>query len=748
MRTIGRIAIPALFAVFAFSAAGASPDTPSPAHEQTVAFARLYGVVRYFYPGDAAQQIDWNRFAVAGVGDVQQARSRTELQKALTSLFDPLGTGIDIAADGTAFPPLPPSAPGGRLVAWHYLGFPHGNGTYQGQRTDRAGAPRFSGVTSQLDARAFRGKTIRLRGGIKALDASTTKGLGLWLRIDGPGKPALFFENTNTRQQHDMGWHSYEISTPVDAGASSLAFGFTMTLPQAADPAAAFRQPVLEERDEHGAWKPVVLPDLKLAEQPSRAWFRGGNTSDDKTTYTWQRDDGGYLAIEHHGNAGDNALFDAPPVPGKVAEFELGDGLKARVALTLTDAQAQPSPQRAVSLAALKTRLGAMPDPKTAVSSTAAREADVVVAWNVFRHFFPYWDVIHVDWERELPQALADADKATSRTAQKKVLQRLQVPLEDAHGTVFDTSIKNKSAALPIVLAPVEHRWVVVASTVPDRACIGDVVTSMDGTPMPQAANDLEALASGQSSSRSWKALQTINSGPSGESRSFGLQRADGSIRTETFAYTEATPPPQKRPAPVAELQPGVWYVDVARTDMAMFSANIANLANAHAVIYDVRGYPKDFNVSSTIPAHLLDHAEDAKWMHVPRYVGPFGKLAGYNDLGWDIQPAPPRFSSRAIFLADGGTISQAESIMGYVQDDKLGMIVGSTTRGVNGNVTAFTVPSGFGVYFTGLKVTHHDGTSRYHALGTPADVVVQPTIAGIRAGRDEVLEAALKLTR
>ena len=85
---------------------------------------------------------------------------------------------------------------------------------------------------------------------------------------------------------------------------------------------------------------------------------------------------------------------------------------------------------------------------------------------------------------------------------------------------------------------------------------------------------------------------------------------------------------------------------------------------------------------------------------------------------------------------------------MGYVQDERLGTIVGATTRGVDGNITSFEVPLGFRVIFTGMKVTHHDGVSRYHALGTAPDVAVQPTIAGIRAGRDEVLEAALKLAQ
>ena len=32
------------------------------------AFARLYGCVRYFHPGDEAAALDWDRFAVLGAG--------------------------------------------------------------------------------------------------------------------------------------------------------------------------------------------------------------------------------------------------------------------------------------------------------------------------------------------------------------------------------------------------------------------------------------------------------------------------------------------------------------------------------------------------------------------------------------------------------------------------------------------------------------------------------------------------------
>jgi hypothetical protein len=85
---------------------------------------------------------------------------------------------------------------------------------------------------------------------------------------------------------------------------------------------------------------------------------------------------------------------------------------------------------------------------------------------------------------------------------------------------------------------------------------------------------------------------------------------------------------------------------------------------------------------------------------------------------------------------------------MGYVGDFKLGTIIGGTTAATNGNVAMFTVPSGFRIGFTGMRVTRHDGASQYHMVGVPPDIPLAPTIAGLRAGKDELLTRALSVIR
>ena len=100
------------------AALGAGELARAPRHEieNVSVFARLYGVVRFFYPSDTAANLDWNRFAVNGVKRIRTAGDAARLETALRELFGPLGPGIEI---GTVSPPSAsqPGEPGTGLVA-------------------------------------------------------------------------------------------------------------------------------------------------------------------------------------------------------------------------------------------------------------------------------------------------------------------------------------------------------------------------------------------------------------------------------------------------------------------------------------------------------------------------------------------------------------------------------------------------------------------------------------------------------
>jgi C-terminal processing protease CtpA/Prc len=113
----------------------------------------------------------------------------------------------------------------------------------------------------------------------------------------------------------------------------------------------------------------------------------------------------------------------------------------------------------------------------------------------------------------------------------------------------------------------------------------------------------------------------------------------------------------------------------------------------------------------------------------------------------WNLKPRAPRIRGKVAFLTDGSAISYAESYMGIVEAYKLAAIVGETTAGTNGNTNNFTLPGGYHVWFTGMKVLKHDG-SRHHGVGIAPTIACAPTIAGLRAGKDEVLDCGVAAVR
>jgi len=71
--------------------------------------------------------------------------------------------------------------------------------------------------------------------------------------------------------------------------------------------------------------------------------------------------------------------------------------------------------------------------------------------------------------------------------------------------------------------------------------------------------------------------------------------------------------------------------------------------------------------------------------------------------------------------------------------------IVGSTTAGADGNVSQLPLPFGLRTMISGIGVFYPDKRPTQR-IGIVPDVVVTPTIAGIRAGKDEVLDAAVQI--
>lgn len=430
----------------------------------------------------------------------------------------------------------------------------------------------------------------------------------------------------------------------------------------------------------------------------------------------------------------------APPVHTEpVLRVALGEGLEAHVPVSLPLSAAKVGEAQKARLEALAKELDAVKMAGETVTRAQAH-ADGIAAWNVARHFYPYWPVVKVDWEGVLREWLARQPETQSRAELRDALRRLTSPLDDGQLTIAD----NRAGArgfVPISVRPVGTQWVIDASQAPDKARPGDVIAEIDGVPAAKWFGDRMALVSGSPQHRRWRLAYELMSGARDAAVKLRLARGNEMLEA-TIAYSAERPMQGPRPAPIHEVRPGVHYVDVTRVDQATFAKSLEALKQASAVVFDLRGYPMRDAVGF-VP-YWLPASDPAQWMFVPRFDRPFAESSAAWSIGWQAAANGALARPAKVLIADARALGYAESLAAYFPDLRVGPIVGEPTAGANGNVARAILPSGMSFFFTGMRVTRHDAKTPVHLQGIAPDVAARPTIEGIRAGRDEVLERAI----
>lgn len=722
-------------------------------------FAKLYGYVRYFHPSDEAAATDWEGFAVYGAEQVENAATAEDLKRKLEELFLPIAPSIriDIAGQKVSFDKAeitPQDTAGYDIVTWQHLGIGFGGerSVYKSRRINRStistsNRAAFGNVGEMIDVSSYQGKEFILKARIKV-----KKGPGtghLWARVDtdqGTG----FFDNMMDRPvTNGKEWATYEINGKIDKNASKLAFGVFLL----------------------GTGN-VLVDDLTLQIKEEETWTtRYSNNyykEEEKNLKKINETQPGYH-FSIHEDAGNNnfclSISDSPASTGKdmsaglfeqhcqVGEYiskEIGSGLQCIVPLALygTEKSTYPAPDKA-RLDRIRNKLSAIANSSMSGDSLYTRLADLVITWNVFQHFYPYFEEAKTDWEKDFRTAVKSAYWDNTDYDFLKTLQKFTAKLKDGH-----VRVSSPASMRERFMSPVEWEWVenrlVITGVLQDSVPLqpGDIVTAINGSSPEAYFEEVQQYIS--AASKGWldsRAQVSSLSGSENSTLNIKITKANGSIKNVSLlrnlslkGYYTAVP----KETVSREISEGLYYVNIDAASDDDIKKLMPKLKNAEGIVFDLRGYPKS---SPELISHLLSEKDTSSmWMRVPRIIYPDQeKIAGYKHFGWEMAPEKPHLDARIVFITDGSAISYAESYMSFIEHYKLAIIVGQPTAGTNGNINPFRLPGGYHISWTGMKVLKHDG-SRHHGVGITPDVYVEKTIAGVREGRDEFLEKAIEI--
>jgi C-terminal processing protease CtpA/Prc len=224
------------------------------------------------------------------------------------------------------------------------------------------------------------------------------------------------------------------------------------------------------------------------------------------------------------------------------------------------------------------------------------------------------------------------------------------------------------------------------------------------------------------------------------------VTRSGGAVDVKTQRTSEPGPPGGGRRThdrtgeTFQKLSPDVAYLKLSSVQSAQAAKYIESAAATKGLIIDIRNYPAQFVVFA-LGSRLVDRPTPfARFTH--------GDPANPGAFHWgpplSLEPTLPRYAGKIVILVDEMSLSQSEYTAMAFRSAPNAIVVGSTTAGADGNVSRVPLPGALESRISGIGVFYPDKRPTQR-IGIIPDIEASPTIEGIRSGRDEVVEAALR---
>jgi hypothetical protein len=381
--------------------------------------------------------------------------------------------------------------------------------------------------------------------------------------------------------------------------------------------------------------------------------------------------------------------------------------------------------------------------------------------WNMVQYFYPNRDVIADDlgnspdyWYDVLAESIPAIGLARDNVMYQQELMKFIAKIHDTHANLWSSLAVRPpigNCVLPVVVRFVEGRVVVFQDVSPavgptSDLIPGDVIRELDGV----AVEDLVAqwtpiYADSNEAARLRDIGRYMTRGSCGPV-ALVVQRGDQTLNLNPNRAPTNTVDPNAgsthdRPGDTFQmLGNGVAYLKLSSVEAAKSATYIQSAAGTKGLIIDIRNYPSEFVVFS-----LGDLLVSAPTDFV-RFT--FGDVANPGAFHWSpplgLTPQQPHYAGKVVIIVDEISQSQAEYTAMAFRTAPGAIVIGSTTAGADGNVSTVPLPGNLSSYISGIGVFYPDKRPTQR-VGIVPDVVVQPTIEGIRAGRDELLEEAIR---
>ncbi|MDR2148394.1 MAG: peptidase S41, partial [Tannerella sp.] len=381
--------------------------------------------------------------------------------------------------------------------------------------------------------------------------------------------------------------------------------------------------------------------------------------------------------------------------------------------------------------------------------------------WNTIHYFYPYKHLTGKNWNDVLPEYISPFISTRNELDYELAALRLVGEVDDSHATLWGDADKIQASRgkfkSSVTVRFIENKPVVMeipasdAERTPDLQ-VGDVITHINGKDVNSIVDSLRPYYPASNHATSLREIAR------------DLLRTNDTIiflecnsRNQTKKVKLSIGDNRNRPQKQENTQGGsillinrsykflkkdIGYVDVKTVKQEDIDLIKKDFKNTKGIIIDIRHYPNISGLSSLLgPWFVSSEKTFVKFTYGnPDNPGEFT----FRKEQSVIPRTEETYRGKLVVLVNEETQSNAEfTAMAFQAGDNT-TVIGSQTAGADGNVSEIVLPGGLKTMISGIGVYYPDGRETQR-IGIVPDIVVKPTIKGIREGRDEVLEKAIE---
>ena len=376
--------------------------------------------------------------------------------------------------------------------------------------------------------------------------------------------------------------------------------------------------------------------------------------------------------------------------------------------------------------------------------------------WNMINYFFPYKHLMDENWNKKLKEYIPLFINAKDELEYELVAVQIIGDIQDTHANLWGGADKIDEWK-GVNYSPIHVRFIENKLVVTDYyneelknevgLKIGDVITKINGNPIDKIVKEKSKY---YPASNEPTRLRDISSDI--------LRSNSDNMDIEFVSENSITQKKTLKLYPKDSLDIYRWYRKSDDKSFKMLDNNIGYVTlqtikeediaqikdefkNTKGIIIDIRNYPSTF-VPFSLGSYFVSSSTPFVKFTNGNVDNP-GEFTYTNNL--EIPSQGKTYKGKLVVLVNELSQSQAEyTSMAFRAGDNT-KIIGSTTAGADGNVSAILLPGGLRTMISGIGVNYPNGQETQR-IGIVPDIEVKPTIEGIRKGKDELLEKAIEV--